>query len=70
MPFPFADRCRRTALPRTLEEDLLDIIASGDTLATRWVVTGSPQQELMGIPASAPAERLGQRDDDALGPGT
>jgi steroid delta-isomerase-like uncharacterized protein len=35
-----------------LEEDLQDIIASGDTVATRWVVTGSLQQELMGIPAS------------------
>jgi steroid delta-isomerase-like uncharacterized protein len=38
-----------------LEEDLQDIIASGDTVATRWVVTGSLQQEFMEIPA------LGQR---------
>jgi len=35
-----------------LEEDLQDIIATGDTVATRWVVTGSLQQEFMGIPAS------------------
>ena len=32
-----------------LEEDLQDIISSGDTVATRWVVTGSQQQEFMGI---------------------
>jgi hypothetical protein len=31
-----------------LEEDLQDIIASSDTIATRWVVTGSLQQEFMG----------------------
>jgi steroid delta-isomerase-like uncharacterized protein len=41
-----------------LEEDLQDIIASGDTVATRWVVTGSLQQELMGIPASGQAIRV------------
>jgi steroid delta-isomerase-like uncharacterized protein len=35
-----------------LAEDLQDIIASGDTAATRWVLTGSQQQEFMGIPAS------------------
>jgi steroid delta-isomerase-like uncharacterized protein len=35
-----------------LEEDLQDIIASGDTVATRWLVTGSLRHELMGIPAS------------------
>ena len=35
-----------------LEEDLQDIVASGDTVATRWVITGSLQQEFMGIPAS------------------
>ena len=34
-----------------LREDLQDIIASGDTIATRWVLTGSQQQEFMGIPA-------------------
>ena len=39
-----------------LEEDLQDIIASGDTVATRWVVTGSLQQEFMGIPA--PGQRI------------
>ena len=38
------------ALFPDLEEDLQDIIASGDTVATRWVVTGSLQQEFMGIP--------------------
>jgi len=32
------------------EEDLRGIIASGDTVATRWVVKGSLQQEFMGIP--------------------
>ncbi len=41
-----------------LEEDLQDIIASGDTVATRWVVTGSLQQELMGIPASGQTVRV------------
>jgi steroid delta-isomerase-like uncharacterized protein len=35
-----------------LEQDLQDIVASGDTVATRWVVTGSQQQEFMGIPAT------------------
>jgi steroid delta-isomerase-like uncharacterized protein len=35
-----------------LAEDLQDIIAGGETVATRWVVTGSLQQEFMGIPAS------------------
>jgi len=35
-----------------LVEDQQDIIASGDTVATRWVVTGSLQQEFMGIPPS------------------
>jgi len=32
-------------------EDLEDIVAGGDTVATRWVVTGSLQQDFMGIPA-------------------
>ena len=35
-----------------LEEDLQEIVAGGDTVATRWVVTGSQQQEFMGIPAT------------------
>jgi steroid delta-isomerase-like uncharacterized protein len=35
-----------------LREDLQDIIASDDTAATRWVLTGSQQREFMGIPAS------------------
>jgi steroid delta-isomerase-like uncharacterized protein len=35
-----------------LEEDRQDIIASGDTVATRWVLTGSQQREFMGIPAA------------------
>jgi len=35
-----------------LAEDLQDIIAGGETVATRWVVTGSLQQEFMRIPAS------------------
>ena len=41
-----------------LKEDLQDIIASGDTVATRWVVTGTHQQELMGIPASGQTIRV------------
>ena len=41
-----------------LKEDLLDIIASGDTVATRWILTGSQQQELMGIPASGQKIRV------------
>ena len=41
-----------------LEEDLQDIIASGNTVATRWVVTGSLQQEFMGIPASGQTIRV------------
>jgi steroid delta-isomerase-like uncharacterized protein len=39
-------------------EDLQDIIASGDTVATRWVVTGSQQKEFMGIPASGETIRV------------
>ena len=35
-----------------LQEDLRDIVASGDTVATRWVLTGSQQREFMGIPAA------------------
>jgi steroid delta-isomerase-like uncharacterized protein len=35
-----------------LEEHLHDIIASGDTVATRWPVTGSLQREFMGIAPS------------------
>jgi len=41
-----------------LEEDLQDIIASGDTVATRWVVAGSQQQDFMGIPASGQTIRV------------
>jgi steroid delta-isomerase-like uncharacterized protein len=41
-----------------LEVDLQDIIASGDTVATRWVVTGSLQQRFMGIPASGQTVRV------------
>jgi steroid delta-isomerase-like uncharacterized protein len=41
-----------------LKEDLQDIIAAGDTVATRWVLTGSQQQEFMGIPASGQAIRV------------
>ena len=50
-------RASRRVSP-TSGEDLQDIIASGDTVATRWVVTGSLQQELMGIPASGQTIRL------------
>jgi steroid delta-isomerase-like uncharacterized protein len=41
-----------------LVEDLQDITASGDTVATRWVLTGSLQQDLMGIAASGQAVRV------------
>jgi steroid delta-isomerase-like uncharacterized protein len=41
-----------------LEEDLQDIVASGDTVATRWVLTGSQEQEFMGIPASGQTIRV------------
>jgi steroid delta-isomerase-like uncharacterized protein len=42
-----------------LEYHLEDIVASGDTVATRWVVTGSQQQEFMGIPATGQTVRVG-----------
>jgi steroid delta-isomerase-like uncharacterized protein len=35
-----------------IEYHLQDIIASGDTVATRWVVTGSLQEDFMGITAA------------------
>jgi steroid delta-isomerase-like uncharacterized protein len=41
-----------------LKEDLQDIIASGDTVATRWVIGGSLRQEFMGIPAAGQAIRV------------
>jgi steroid delta-isomerase-like uncharacterized protein len=41
-----------------LEEDLQDIIASGNTVATRWAVIGSQQLEFMGIPASGQMVRV------------
>ena len=47
----------KTSFP-DLKEDLQDIIANGDTVATRWVVTGSLQRELMGIPASGQPIRV------------
>ncbi len=47
----------RTIFP-DLEADLQDIIASGDKVATRWVVTASQQQEFMGIPASGQTVRV------------
>jgi steroid delta-isomerase-like uncharacterized protein len=46
------------ALFPDLKEDLEDIVASGDTVATRWVLTGSLQQEFMGIPAAGQAIRV------------
>jgi steroid delta-isomerase-like uncharacterized protein len=39
-------------------EDLQDIVASGDAVATRWVVTGSQQQEFMGIAATGQPIRV------------
>jgi steroid delta-isomerase-like uncharacterized protein len=47
-----------TAMFPDLEEELEDIIASGDTVATRWVVTGSLQHEFMGIPAAGQRIRV------------
>jgi steroid delta-isomerase-like uncharacterized protein len=41
-----------------LEEDLQDVVASGGTVATRWVVTGSQQQDFMGIPAAGRTIRV------------
>src|SRR5262249_25513245 len=41
-----------------LREDLQDIIANRDAVATRWVVTGSLQREFMGIPASGQPIRV------------
>jgi len=41
-----------------LVEDLQDIVGDGDTVATRWVVTGSQRQELMGIPATGRTIRV------------
>jgi steroid delta-isomerase-like uncharacterized protein len=41
-----------------LEYELQDIVASGHTVATRWVVSGSLQQEFMGIPASGQTIRV------------
>src|SRR5258708_3602928 len=49
------------AISPDLKEDLKDIIASGDTVATRWVLTGSQQQEFMGIPASGQTIRVEER---------
>ncbi len=37
------------ALFPDIEEDLQDIIASSDTVATRWILTGTLQQDYMGI---------------------
>ena len=46
------------ALFPDIKEDLQDIVASGDTVATRWVVTGALRQEFMGIPATGQAIRV------------
>lgn len=46
------------ALFPDLAEDMQDIIASGDTVATRWVVTGSLRQDFMGIPATGQTVRV------------
>ena len=42
-----------------LKEDLQDIVASGDTVATRWVVTGFSSRSSWGSPP--PARRSGSR---------
>ena len=41
-----------------LEEDLQDITGSGDTVATRWTLKGSLQQDFMGIPAGGQKIRV------------
>jgi steroid delta-isomerase-like uncharacterized protein len=41
-----------------LREELSDIVADHGTVATRWVVTGSLQQDFMGIPATGQAVRV------------
>jgi steroid delta-isomerase-like uncharacterized protein len=41
-----------------LAEELHDIVGSGDTVATRWVVTGSQQLEFMGLPGTGQAIRV------------
>jgi steroid delta-isomerase-like uncharacterized protein len=41
-----------------LIEELQDLVASGDTVATRWVVTGSLQQDFMGITATGQPIRV------------
>ena len=46
------------ALFPDLEEDLQDIAAGGDTVATRWVVTGTLQREFMGIPPTGQTIRV------------
>ena len=46
------------ALFPDLEEDLQEIVASGETVATRWAVTGALQQEFMGIPATGQTIRV------------
>jgi steroid delta-isomerase-like uncharacterized protein len=47
----------KTVFP-DLTEDLQDIVACGDTVATRWVVTGSQRQEFMGIAATGQTIRV------------
>lgn len=46
------------ALFPDIKEDLQDIVASGGTVATRWVVAGSLQQEFMGLPAAGQPIRV------------
>ncbi len=47
-----------TALFPDLTEDMQEIVGSGDTVATRWVITGSLQLDFMGIPASGQPIRV------------
>lgn len=46
------------ALFPDLVEDLQDIVADNDTVATRWVVSGTLQQEFMGVPATGQTVRV------------
>jgi steroid delta-isomerase-like uncharacterized protein len=41
-----------------LEEELQDVVANGDTVATRWVLSGTQQAQFMGIPAAGQPIRI------------
>jgi steroid delta-isomerase-like uncharacterized protein len=41
-----------------MAEELQDIVGSGDTVATRWVLTGTLRQDFIGIPANGQQIRV------------